>query len=72
MVPLSSLLLAGPAAAGIGGTSVTPPFNECPAVGSDTSCGVLFIIQPDGSVTVLTDPSQGPFDTVPLEYSIGG
>ena len=71
-VPLSGVLLAGPAAAGTGGTSETPPFNECPAVGSDTSCGVLFIIEPDGSVTVLTDPGQGPFDTPPVEDTLIG
>jgi hypothetical protein len=71
-IPLSSLLLAGPAAAGTGGTSVTPPFSECPAVGSDTSCGVLFIIEPGGPVTVLTDPSQGPFDTPPVEDTLIG
>lgn len=71
-VPLGGVLLAGPAAAGTGGTSETPPFNECPAVGSDTSCGVLFIIQPDGSVTVLTDPGQGSFDTPPVEDTLIG
>src|SRR5712691_8965451 len=71
-VPLGGVLLAGPAAAGTGGTSATPPFDECPAVGSDTSCGVLFIIEPDGSVTVLTDPGQGPFDTPPVEDTLIG
>jgi hypothetical protein len=50
----------------------TPPFTECPAVGSDTSCQVLFVINPDGSVTVLTDPSQGPFDTPPDEDTLIG
>jgi len=39
-VPLSGVFLAGPAIAGTGGTSETPPFNECPAVGNDSSCGV--------------------------------
>ncbi|HEV2378139.1 MAG TPA: hypothetical protein VGS19_38990 [Streptosporangiaceae bacterium] len=71
-VPVSIALMAGPAAAGTGGTATSPPFNECPAVGSDTSCGVLFIINPDGSVTVLTDPSQGPFDTPPVEDTLIG
>jgi hypothetical protein len=71
-VPLSVAFVAGPARAGTGGSSVTPPFNECPAVGSDTSCGVLFIIEPDGSVTVLTDPSQPPFDTPPVEDTLIG
>jgi hypothetical protein len=40
----------------------TPPFTECPAVGADTSCAILILIQPDGSLTILSDPSQGPFD----------
>ncbi len=71
-VPLSGVFLAGPAFAGTGGTSETPPFNECPAVGNDSSCGVLFIIEPDGSVTVLTDPGQGPFDTPPVEDTLIG
>jgi hypothetical protein len=71
-VPLSGVFMAGPAIAGTGGTSETPPFNECPAVGSDSSCGVLFVIEPDGSVTVLTDPSQGPFDTPPVEDTLIG
>lgn len=71
-IPLSGFLAAAPAAAGTGGTSETAPFNECPAVGSDTSCGVLFIIEADGSVTVLTDPTQGPFDTPPVEDTLIG
>src|SRR5712692_4679801 len=57
-LPLTGALLAGPAFAGTGGTSTTPPFNECPAVGGDTSCAVLLIIEPDGAVTVHTDSSQ--------------
>jgi hypothetical protein len=52
--------------------SAAPPFHECPAVGSDTSCGVLFIIEPDGSVTVLTDTSQPSFDTPPVEDTLIG
>jgi len=62
VLPLSGVLLAGPALAGTGGTSTTPPFNECPKVGLDTSCGILLIIQPDGTVTAPADPSQGPYD----------
>src|SRR5262249_50899449 len=40
----------------------TPPFTQCPPVGVDTSCAVLIVINPDNTVTILTDPSQGPFD----------
>jgi hypothetical protein len=55
-----------------GAHSTSAPFNECPPVGSDSSCGVLFVINPDGSVTVLTDPSQPPFDTPPVEDTLIG
>lgn len=40
----------------------TAPFTECPAIGADTSCGILIVINPGGSLTVLADPTQGPFD----------
>lgn len=38
-----------------------PPFTECPAIGNDTSCGILIQIT-DTSNIILSDPSQGPFD----------
>lgn len=37
------------------------PFTECPAIGNDTSCGILLDVT-DSGVTVLEDPSQGPYD----------
>lgn len=39
------------------------PFKECPAISLDTSCGVLIVINANGSVSVYTDPNQGPYDT---------
>lgn len=39
-----------------------PAFTECPAVGVDTGCAILIVIQPDGSLTILSDASQKPFD----------
>ena len=51
--------LAAPALA-----APSPPFTQCPAIGADTSCGVLIVINSNGSATVLNDPSQGPFDGV--------
>jgi hypothetical protein len=42
--------------------STAPPFNECPAVGEDTSCGVLIVVRADGTTATLTDPNQGPYD----------
>jgi RHS repeat-associated protein len=43
--------------------SPTAPFTECPAVGNDTSCGLLIDVTESGTV-VLQDPSQGPFDGI--------
>jgi hypothetical protein len=53
------LFLTGAASAA---PSTSPPFNECPAIGLASSCSVLFLINPDGSVTTLTDGSVGPFE----------
>lgn len=43
-------------------TPPTPPFNQCPAIGLDTSCGLLIVINSDGTTAVYQDPSQGPYD----------
>lgn len=45
--------------------SATPssPFTECPAVGNDTSCGLLVDVT-DSGVSILQDPSQGPYDGI--------
>ena len=40
----------------------TPPFRQCPAVGFDASCAILIVIQPDGSLTILRDPTQRALD----------
>ena len=40
------------------------PFTQCPAVGLDTSCGVLIVVNPGGSLTILSDPTQPPYDGV--------
>jgi hypothetical protein len=40
----------------------TPPFRQCPAVGVDTACALLIVIQPDGSLTILADTTQRPLD----------
>lgn len=45
----------------VAATPPAPPYNECPPVGLDTSCGLL-IQATDSGYTVLQDPSQGPFD----------
>jgi hypothetical protein len=38
-----------------------PPFTECPAIGLDTSCGLL-IVATDYGTFVVDDPTQGPYD----------
>lgn len=38
-----------------------PPFQQCPAIGDDSSCGILIDVTDSGQ-QVLTDPSQGPYD----------
>jgi GDSL-like Lipase/Acylhydrolase family len=40
----------------------TPPFSQCPAVGQDTSCGLLLVVNPDNTISALGDPNQGPYD----------
>ncbi len=37
------------------------PFYECPAMGSDSSCGILLFITNQGT-QILQDPNQGPYD----------
>src|SRR5205085_52122 len=40
----------------------TPPFTQCPAIGLDTSCRILIVINPGGTLTVLQDSSQPPYE----------
>jgi hypothetical protein len=40
----------------------TPPFGQCPAVGHDAGCAILIVIEPNGSLTILRDATQGPLD----------
>lgn len=41
----------------------TAPFTQCPAIGADTSCGLLIQVTDSGSF-VYGDPTQGPYDGV--------
>ena len=38
------------------------PYNECPQVGAENGCGVLIVLNPDGTVTI-TGSGQGPYDS---------
>ena len=42
------------------GAAQTPPFNQCPPIGANTSCRILLVIDKTGSLRVLTDTSQSP------------
>ena len=43
--------------AGFPGTNTTAPFNECPQIGYDASCGILIVISNNGE-QVLQDPNN--------------
>ncbi|MDA4117867.1 MAG: hypothetical protein OK455_05930, partial [Thaumarchaeota archaeon] len=43
-------------------TAPPTPWTQCPAVGADTSCAILIVVNSDGSVSIYADSSQGPFD----------
>ncbi len=45
-------------------TPPTPPFTQCPHVGADTSCAILIVFNAGGTINVLGDSSQGPFDGI--------
>ncbi|MHB8511957.1 MAG: choice-of-anchor P family protein [Actinomycetota bacterium] len=42
----------------------TPPFNQCPVVGADTSCELLIVFNADGSVGTYDNPALGPYDGI--------
>ena len=55
------LISVGAASASTSYFNTSPPFNECPAVRSDSSCGILIDVTSSGA-SVLSNPSMGPFD----------
>ena len=51
------------AAAGAGASTLpVAPFNECPAIGLDTSCAILLVVNADTTVTVLADATQPAYE----------
>ncbi len=56
---------ASPTMTAMASTAPTPtaPFTQCPAIGADTSCGLLIQVTDSGSV-VYGDSTQGPYDGV--------
>ena len=57
-------------AAGFPGTSTTAPFNECPQIGYDASCGILIVISNSGE-QVLQDPNNALPEYADLNASPG-
>jgi len=61
----SALLLgAGIASQGAGASTISPPFTECPSVGSSPTCAILFEFAPNGAVNTHFDNNIGPYDGV--------
>jgi hypothetical protein len=58
IIAVASLVVAAPATA----APPTTPFGQCPAVGFDTSCEVLIVINQQGGLESYVDPSQRNFD----------
>jgi hypothetical protein len=56
----AALAFAAPASA----SAPTPPFTQCPALGFDSGCAILIVVEPGGSLVSYADPSQGPFDGI--------
>jgi len=64
ILAILSAMMALVFAAPVSASTPTPPFTQCPAVGLDTSCAILIVVEPGGSLVSYTDPSQGPFDGI--------
>src|SRR5258706_9932876 len=62
---LFSLVIGGLLTLGMHTSAYAAPlFTQCPAIGSDTGCGILITFNADGTTTVASDPSQGPYDAI--------
>src|ERR1700730_5595216 len=62
MVVLATTVALSPANSAAAETPPAPPFYQCPAIGQDTDCGLVILVNPDGTTTVLGDPNQTPSD----------
>jgi hypothetical protein len=45
-------------------TAPPTPWTQCPAVGYDTSCAILIVINSDASVSIYQDGTQGTYDGI--------
>lgn len=41
---------------------LTAPFNECPAIGNDSGCAFLIILNNAGPAQIVANPNVGPYD----------
>jgi hypothetical protein len=55
---MASLAFASSASA----SPPSPPFNQCPTLGFDTSCQILLVRNANGGLESYVDPSQGTFE----------
>jgi hypothetical protein len=46
----------------VGVPSASALFTQCPPVGLDAGCGTLITVNPDGTGSVASDPTQGPYE----------
>ena len=59
--PAAHVLAAATTIKPLAAAAISPPFHECPAIGADTSCGVLIDVTSSGEL-VYSDPTEGPYD----------
>jgi hypothetical protein len=66
--PTSTSSPSGSSSDGEPHTNVSGPhtqaamFTQCPAIGADTGCAILLVINANGTVSVQQDVAQGPYD----------
>ena len=62
VLAVGASLVVGPGVPAGATTAPAPPFTECPAIGASPSCEILLVVNADNTVSVVGDPSVGPFD----------
>lgn len=62
VLAVGARLVVGPGVPAGATTAPAPPFTECPAIGASPSCEILLVVNADNTVSVVGDPSVGPFD----------
>jgi len=65
VAPSSLAPFAAHDVAGFPGTSTTAPFNECPAIGFDASCGLLIVVSNNGDQVLQDDNNESGVAATP-------